>query len=39
MMEKESYQRTELVIVRFQTEDVISTSNSNPDNAYEGEMP
>lgn len=38
-MEKEIYQRTELEIIKFQTEDVIMTSNLNPDDAYEGEMP
>ena len=39
MMEKENYQRTELEIIKFQTEDVIMTSNLNPDDTYEGEMP
>lgn len=37
-MNKESYERTELELIRFKTEDVITTSNSNPDE-YEGEMP
>lgn len=39
MMEKENYQRTELEIFIFKSEDVITTSNLNPDDVYEGEMP
>lgn len=35
-MGKEMYQRTELEIITFQTEDVITTSN--PDDKYEGEL-
>ncbi len=37
-MEKELYQHTELEIIKFHTEDVITTSG-NPDDQYEGEMP
>ena len=38
-MDKEIYQRTDLEIIEFQTEDVIMTSSLNPDDKYEGEMP
>ena len=37
-MKKESYERTELELIKFRTEDVITTSDSDPDE-YEGEMP
>ena len=37
-MEKELYQRTEFEIIKFHTEDAITTSG-NPDDQYEGEMP
>lgn len=37
-MEKENYQRTDLEVLMFQTEDIITTSG-NPDDVYEGEMP
>lgn len=33
-MMKEKYKRTELKVIKFQTEDVIMTSN--PDDEYEG---
>lgn len=39
-MNKETYERTELEVIKFQTEDVITTSGSeNPDDKWEGEMP
>ena len=36
-MKKEKYERTELEVIKFTTEDVILTSN--PDDEYEGENP
>ena len=36
-MNKEAYERTELDVIWFRTEDVIVTSGENPDDAYEGE--
>ena len=38
VLKKESYERTELELIKFRTEDVITTSGSDPDE-YEGEMP
>lgn len=35
-MEKEIYDRTQLEVIKFQTEDVIVTSGINPDDEYEG---
>lgn len=38
-MNKEKYEHTVLEFIRFQTEDVITTSGPvNPDDEYEGEM-
>lgn len=37
-MYKEKYERSELEIIEFQTEDVILTSNLDPE-AEEGELP
>lgn len=35
-MNKEKYERTEMEVIKFQTEDVIMTSGFDPDE-YEGE--
>lgn len=36
-LNKEAYERTELDMIWFRTDDVIVTSGENPDDAYEGE--
>lgn len=37
-MQREDYDRTELEVIRFITEDVITTSNPEPEE-YQGEFP
>ena len=36
-MNKEIYEHTELEVIELGKEDVLVTSNSNPDDEYEGE--
>ena len=34
-MTKEKYERTEMEVIKFRTEDVLTTSGENPDDEYE----
>lgn len=38
-MMKEKYERTEIEIIAFQTQDVLLSSDLDPDDGYEGQNP